>query len=53
MQVDLTAEQVQALGGLLDIAVKATGIRHVEQVAEIIGALNRALEAHEAEQENG
>ena len=42
--LELTEEQAQALAGLIDAGVRATGIRGVKDAAELIEILDQAVQ---------
>ena len=52
--IELNNEELQALAGLLDAGVKATGLQGVKQAASILTKLEAAVAAANAkpEQEN-
>ncbi len=43
--IELTQEELQALAGLLDAGVKATGLQGVKQAASILTKLEAAVAA--------
>jgi hypothetical protein len=48
IEIQLTQPQVQALGGLLDAGLRATGIRAARDAAELIGIIEAAVAATQA-----
>ena len=49
--IDFTDEELQALAGLLDAGVRATGLRAVKEAARLLEKLEAATQ--EKEEDNG